>query len=195
MTNDTPTPDQARRPRPVTPELRARVVALHAEGLGRNAIAREVECSSATVTKIAREAGLSFDRAATALAVRARQIDLAEARAELAASFLVRAQEALDMMDAPMILGSFGGRDNVWNETLLDAPTVEQQNTLMRTAALASKSHAELARADLAAGSTAQAAGMIGALADALHIVAGELAEAGELPDPTVTPEQKPADE
>lgn len=195
MTDNTPTPDQARRPRPVTPELRARVAELHAQGLGRNAIARhpDVGVSAATVSKIAREAGLEFDRAATALMLRARQIDLAQARADLAASFAVRAQELLDSMDDPVVLGNFGGRDNTWNETLLDGPTIEQKRTLVAAAATAARAHTELARADLAAGSTAQAAGMIGALADALHVAAETLAASGELPDPTITPEQKPS--
>lgn len=64
--------------RPVDPELRARVLELVAEGKGRNEIAREVGLGAATITAIAPEG--SFDRSASAKAVRARQVDMAEQR-------------------------------------------------------------------------------------------------------------------
>ncbi len=181
--------DQARRPRPVTDELRAQVVEAHARGLGRNAIAREVGCSSATVTKIAREAGLSFDRSETELATRARLIDLADHRAVLARSFQVRSQELLDAMESPVTIGNFGGRDNTWNETLLDEPTIEGKKALVTAAA--ARAASELVRADLASTSTAEAVGMVGDLARGLRGFADALEAGGELPDPTITPDAK----
>lgn len=183
--------DQARRPRPVTPELRAQVAEAHGRGLGRNAIAREVGCSSATVTKIAREAGLSFDRSETELATRARLIDLAEHRAVLARSFQLRAQELLEAMEGAVVIGNFGGRDNTWNETLLDEPTIEGKKALVTAAATAARAASELVRADLASTSTAEATGMVDALEKGLRGFADALAARGELPDPTETPDQR----
>lgn len=182
--------DQARRPRPVTPELRAQVAELHAQGLGRNAIARQVECSSATVTKIAREAGLDFDREATALATRARLVDLQSIRTELARKYLLIADETLELIDGPMVLGQFGGRDNVWNETLLDGPTVEQRKVLVQTAQAAHRSGLELIKQDAAEGSTV-ALSMLGAMREALGVAMTALEADGALPDPTVTPDQR----
>lgn len=138
--------DLARRPRPVTDETRASVERLFGQGLGRNDIARELGIAAGTVTKIAQAAGLSFDRKLTALATAARQVDLAADRAELEKMLLVRAREALERMDQPYLLGSFGGKENVWNETLLDEAPVEVQRNLMTIAGIAVQRAAELGR-------------------------------------------------
>ena len=192
MTNDddTESTDQARRPRPVTPQLRAQVAELHSGGMGRNAIAREVGVSTATVTKIAREAGLTFDREATAFATKVRLIELADARATLAKSFAVRAQELLDALDEPVTLGNFGGRDNTWNETLLDEPTIEGKRSLIQAAATAARAATELSKADTADVSRIAALGMLDLMHGALGGAIDALEQVGELPDPTITPEQ-----
>jgi hypothetical protein len=67
---------------------RARVLALHADGVGRNAIAAEVGISGASVSAIVRDAGGSFDRTATAAATEARAVDQRAARVEAAAGLL-----------------------------------------------------------------------------------------------------------
>lgn len=78
----------------IDPDKRARVAALHAQGLGRNEIARRLDMRPADVTRAAREAGLSFDRAATDKATRARTRDMAAARQ----TQLIRAYDAVDMI-------------------------------------------------------------------------------------------------
>lgn len=70
--------------RPLTDADRRRVAKLHAKGLNRNAIAREIGRAQSTVSKIARELGLSFDRSRTTAATQARQVDAKHRRAELA---------------------------------------------------------------------------------------------------------------
>lgn len=187
--------DEARRPRPVTPELRAQVKALAAEGLGRNAIARELEVAAGTVTKIAKAEGIEFDREATALAVRARQIDLADIRTELARKYLAIAVDTLDQIDGPVVTGQFGGRDNTWNEHLLDAPTFDMRKVLLQSAQLAHRSGLELLQADAAAGSTT-AMSMVEGLRDTLDAGLKALQAQGlDLPDPTVTPDAAPQPE
>lgn len=188
--DDKPIDDVGTKPRPVTDELRARVVALHGDGLGRNAIAREVEVSGATVSKIAHQLGLSFDREATAFALRARQIDLGVIRERLARKMLVRAEEALDDMDAPVTIGQFGGSDNVWNERVLEQPTIEARSILMRTATAAAAKGIDLLKVDALTGSAA-ARGILGGLQGALETAVEAMDAAGMLPDPTVTPEQQ----
>lgn len=73
---------------PVTDTDRQRVRDLHAQGLARNAIAARIGRSRATVSKIASEEGLSFDRSATAEATRAKVVDAKQRRANLAEAAL-----------------------------------------------------------------------------------------------------------
>jgi hypothetical protein len=146
--------------------------------------------AAATVSGIARAADLQFDRADTELALRARLIDLATVREDLARKFLLRADESLEAMDSPTILGGFGGRDNTWNETLLDAPTYEQRQTLLRTAHMAAQKAVDLLKVDAEQGS-ASARGMVIELRDMLSAAIDGAEAAGDLPDPTVTPEGK----
>lgn len=54
----------------------------------RNGVARRFDRSTGVITKIAKAAGLSFDRTATKAAVEARKVDLAAKRAQLAADML-----------------------------------------------------------------------------------------------------------
>lgn len=117
--------------RPVESEKREEVIALFDQGLSRNEIARRVAISGATVSKICAEEGREFDRSKTALAVRAHQIDLAEARVLLAKKIAVRADELLEDMDAPMLVHNFGGRENTFTEELIDSPSVEARQRMM----------------------------------------------------------------
>lgn len=94
---------------PTPDEQRAEVVELARTGLGRNEVSRRTGIPATTVSRIAAEAGVSFDRSATATATEARIIDakarrtvlsldllddLAEARARLH-----RTTEARDFVD------------------------------------------------------------------------------------------------
>ncbi|WP_406431564.1 hypothetical protein OHA59_36695 [Streptomyces sp. NBC_01589] len=53
---------------------------LHADGVSRNEIARQMGWTVGTVTSHAKRLGLSFDRSATRAAVEARQVDLTARR-------------------------------------------------------------------------------------------------------------------
>ncbi|MGF3057111.1 helix-turn-helix domain-containing protein [Microbacterium sp. YY-01] len=87
-----------RKRRPVDPETRTRIVELAEQGMARNAIAREVGVSASTVTKYAKRAGIAFDRSKTAEATRAREIDNAATRAEIAAGMLSDLQDSRRIM-------------------------------------------------------------------------------------------------
>lgn len=86
---NTPLPDAQKR----------RIRALHKKGLGRNEIARQTGVSLATVTKVCHEAGLTFDRSKTAVAVEARKIDLADLRTKAAERALLRVHRLHDRLD------------------------------------------------------------------------------------------------
>jgi len=81
-----------RRPRttrgPVQPEERERVRELHRQGKGRNEIAEALGRGAGTITRIAGELGLSFDREPTRVATEAHKVDMAAERAQLAQDLL-----------------------------------------------------------------------------------------------------------
>ncbi|MEJ6490718.1 helix-turn-helix domain-containing protein [Leucobacter sp. USCH14] len=85
--------------RPDAQQTRARVADLHAQGLSRNAIAREIGCSPSTVSKHSKLLGLSFDRTATAAAVAAQTVDLASRRAALVDRMMKLAEDTLSEIE------------------------------------------------------------------------------------------------
>lgn len=109
---------------------------LHTSGFSASAIAVELGVSKSTVSRWAKQDGLKFDRARTAEATAAKTIDLAAGRTRLAEKMLARAEEALDDLDKPYIVYSFGGRDNVYNEHKLDKPPVEVKRNVLTMAGI-----------------------------------------------------------
>lgn len=83
----------------ITDQDRERVRSLHADGKGRNDIVRETGLSAGTVTNIARDLGLTFDRAAVATATHARKADLAARRTALIERYYEQAEAILDRLD------------------------------------------------------------------------------------------------
>lgn len=128
-------------------EDRDRILALHAEGKTRNDIAREVGRSGSTVSRVVRHAGLSFDRASTIEATKARQADLAEMRADLEMRYLERAAELLEQMDEPHLVFNIGGKENTYTEHLLDRPTTGDIRNLMQSASIATTASLKIATA------------------------------------------------
>lgn len=135
--------------RPVEADVRARAIELIGSGLPRNAIARELEIAPSSVSKIATEEGLSFDRAnQTASATAARQHDMKVRRLELIDELMSKAADHLVAIDQPFLAFNFGGKENTYEEHTLDrAPTGDLLN-LHRAASLALKDARELIRDD-----------------------------------------------
>ncbi|WP_437582719.1 helix-turn-helix domain-containing protein [Paramicrobacterium sp. CJ85] len=125
------------RGRPVDEETRAQAVELAKQGLSRNAIARHLNIGAATVTKIIADAGLSFDRSETEQAVKARQIDLAAMRIELAEKMGTAATNMLDRIDDKYLVYNFGGKDNSYEEHVLESAPVEVKRSIVVTAGIA----------------------------------------------------------
>lgn len=133
---------------PISDAERDRIIELARQGMARNDIARETGRAAATVTKIAHNAGLSFDRSMTEKAVKARQIDLAERRTELRDLYLIKAKQLLDQIDEPHLAFNIGGKDNTYTEHMLDKPTTGDIRNLMQSASIATTAEIRIGQAE-----------------------------------------------
>jgi ribosomal protein L17 len=123
---------------PVTDEDRENVRRLHAAGLPRNAIAREIGRSGSTVSKIADSLGLTFDRAeTTAVATAARSADLAARRIAFADRLHDIAEREADKLSAPTLYWAWGGKDHKYAERLQSEPSPTDRRAIMSTLATA----------------------------------------------------------
>lgn len=123
--------------RPVTEEDYARVRELHALGMGRNAIAYEMNRGPRTVSVIAAELGLVFDTSMTEEATRARVAQLAALRADTALDLHLDALKLTQQMWEPTRVFSFGGKENTFNDALVDEPPAADKKALMTAAGVA----------------------------------------------------------
>ena len=123
--------------RPVTQADYDAVRALHAEGLGRNEIARRIGRGTRTVSVIAAELNLSFDRARTEAATKARMADLAERRAILAEALQTDAERLTEQLWQPSVVFNFGGKDNTFEKRELPEPPADAKKNLMAAAGMA----------------------------------------------------------
>ncbi|WP_030621576.1 helix-turn-helix domain-containing protein, partial [Streptomyces achromogenes] len=99
--------------RPLTAKDRAAVKRLHAKGMSRNDIARAIKRSPSTVSKLAAELGLSFERGhEVEAATRARKADLSARRAAFAERLQDIAEREADKMSAPTLYWEWGGKDH-----------------------------------------------------------------------------------
>ena len=84
--------------RPVTDEDRTKLRELHAAGQGRNAIARALRRSPRTISVLAEDMGLSFDRGPTSVATEARIADGRARRARILAGLYEVAEAELNYL-------------------------------------------------------------------------------------------------
>jgi hypothetical protein len=106
------------------------------QGLSCRAIAKEMGFAPSTVSRWAEGAGVKFDRAQTAAAVQAHTVDLAAGRLRLAEKMLAASEAMLDDIDGEYLVYNFGGKDNDYNEHLLDAAPVEVKRNIITTAGI-----------------------------------------------------------
>lgn len=123
--------------RSVTEEDYQRVRELHAQGLGRNAIAREIGRAQRTVSVIAAELGLTFDTSMTEDATRARVAQLAALRADTALDLHIDALKLTQQMWEPATVFAFGGKDNTFASRQVDEPPAADKKALMTAAGVA----------------------------------------------------------
>ncbi|MBA9003748.1 helix-turn-helix domain-containing protein [Thermomonospora cellulosilytica] len=134
--------------RPITDHDRRRVAELHAAGKTRNEIAREINRAQSTVSKIAAELGLTFDRRRTAEATRAKQADAKARRAQLALNLLADAERMRAQLWEPATIYNFGGKDNDYNERQVDKPPPRDQRDIAHTTGILIDKHIRLIEVD-----------------------------------------------
>ncbi|WP_217169624.1 hypothetical protein [Streptomyces sp. AC512_CC834] len=136
---------------PIPDAQRKEVVSLARSGLSRNEVARRTGVSTASVSRIAKTAGVSFDRTATSTAVEARVIDLKAARVHLAGNLL----------------------DDVAAARARLHHTTEPRDffDLARSVGVLTNAHVRLVGVDGPPDEHEEARGMVGALAQALGVV------------------------
>lgn len=140
---------------------------LHEQGLGRNAIAREMGIAPVTASRTAEHLGLTFDRSKVRAAQMARLADLEERRSLLAVRFIDIAEDSLERIYKPTTVYSFGGKDNEYNEHHFEEAPSDIRQKLMTTAAIASDKSLKLAPPEAATGlDTAKS--MLSSLGEAL---------------------------
>jgi hypothetical protein len=124
--------------RPVTDEDREAVRRLHTEGKGRNAIARELKRSGRTISAIADEVGISFDRAAEVrVATNVRKADLEARRAAFAVRLQDIAEAEAEKINQPHTYFDWGGKDHDFDTYDAPEPTPADKRALMATVATA----------------------------------------------------------
>ncbi|MEW1638641.1 helix-turn-helix domain-containing protein [Streptomyces sp. NPDC093801] len=122
---------------PVTLAEQDEIRRLHAEGLGRNEIARRMGRGSRTISVHAARLGLEFDGSQTAEGTRVRMLQLAEKRAILADALTDDALRLSEQMWEPSAIHSFGGKDHTYASALVDEPPAADKRALMAAAAAA----------------------------------------------------------
>lgn len=137
----------------MAPGLRAAILEDLRAGKTRNRIARDRGVSPSSVTKIAGEEGISFDRSLTKSATEAAVADARALRAITSRRFLDEANRLLDQLHQPHTAYNFGGKDNTYEEHEFPEPPVDAKRTLITAAAIAYDKHLAQERHDADDGS------------------------------------------
>lgn len=155
--------------RPVTDADRQKLRDLHAQGKGRNEIARDMGRSPATVSVLAQELGLSFDRTAAAAATEARRADLKQRRVDLVARLYGRAEAVMARLEAETFRTLVGSGPGVEEPTELPFVPPPDEKNLATSVGSYLTSAAKLEAIDGDVGSEA-AKSLLGGLATALGL-------------------------
>jgi DNA-binding CsgD family transcriptional regulator len=122
---------------PLTPAEADEIARLHAEGLGRNEIARRIGRGARTVSVCCARLGLIFTNTATEAATAARNAQLSEKRSILADSLVDDALRLTEQMWQPAKVYNFGGKDNTYEDKTLPEPPAADKRALMTAATAA----------------------------------------------------------
>ncbi|NUV65658.1 hypothetical protein G6W57_00825 [Streptomyces sp. CAI-121] len=150
---------------------------LHAEGLGRNAIAREMGKCGSVVSRTAEHLELTFDRSRIEAATAARLADLAERRSILAEQLTSDAERLRKKLWEPTFVYAFGGAQNIYNSEPVDEPPPADKRSLMTTAGTAIDKSLKLVPAEANTGGADEAKSMLGKLAQGISAIVNESAE------------------
>lgn len=116
-------PQIVKRPGPFAPDEEGHVVVLIQRGVARNAIARLTGRDGSTITRIAKKAGLSFDRAGMTAPARAAQAsDLSLRRLAIAAKMADHLERLVDELHKPLTVRRINSRTGAAEAVKLPEP-------------------------------------------------------------------------
>ncbi|XVU25795.1 helix-turn-helix domain-containing protein [Actinoplanes sp. CA-054009] len=142
-----------RHNRPVTEDDHRRVRELHAQGKSRNAIAKELGRSGRTISRIAAELKLDFERTeATRAATTAKVEDGRARRAQLQLDALDAAGRLMGQMFDKTKVYAFGGKENEYNEVEHDEPPFRDKRDIATAIKALADTALKLAEYDKATG-------------------------------------------
>ena len=147
---------------------RASIVDLWREGLSRGEISRRLGINDAKVTEIAQQEGLVFDRTTSVAKTKGRLEQAAEQRSRIMHRMMDASENLLDLLDRPVTVFNFGGRDNTYAEQEVDAPPIADKLRLMQAAGVGVDKALALAAHD--AGSATVSINLILATAEKLGL-------------------------
>jgi len=153
--------------RPIPEEFHDRFRQLHAEGYGRNRLARELGFPPVKISRTAEYLGLTFDRSKVEAATKARLADLAERKSLLAEDLLGDAEKLRAQMWKPTTVYSFGGKDNTYEDHTFDEAPAAEKRALMSTAGMAIDRVLKLVP-EQESSNLGEAKSMLGSLGEAL---------------------------
>jgi hypothetical protein len=145
---------------------------LHGQGLSLRECATRLGRSRGCVGNHAKDLGLSWDRAQTKAATSARVADNRALRSQLEAGFLADAAKLRAQLFSACTVFNFGGKDNTYEERVVDKPPFVDQLKIMQAATIAVTHSLKIAIHDGDPG-TADAIGMLDAIAGEIRAAAG----------------------
>jgi len=151
-----------------------RFLELHTQGLGRNAICREMGLAASVVSRTAEHLGVTFDRSRIEAATAARLADLAERRSILAEQLTSDAERLRKKLWEPTVVYAFGGAQNIYNSEPVDEPPPADKRSLMSTASTAIDKSLKLAPAETSGSGADDAKSMLGKLAQGIAELANQ---------------------
>lgn len=141
---------------------------LHTQGLGRNAISREMGICNAVVSRTAEHLELTFERSRIEAATAARLADLAERRSILAEQLTSDAERLRKKLWEPTFVYAFGGAQNVYTSEPVDEPPPADKRSLMSTVGIAVDKSLKLAPVETSGSGADDAKSMLGKLAQGI---------------------------
>lgn len=137
--------------RPVSAEERATIKQLHGQGRSLRSIADELDRSPATISKVSEDLGLTYDRAQTAAATRAKQWDNAKARAALVEWQYARMMKLARRLDAPVFQTAGNSQEGPVAAAFGFVPSQDELH-LSRALASYAKTAADMEKVDAGTG-------------------------------------------
>lgn len=142
--------------KPVSAEERERIIEAFATGKSCRQIAREFGRSTTTISTIAKSVGHEFGQINTERARAINQKYGAEWRADMRQRLADEAGRLLDDMRKPSLVFNFGGKENSYNEHIIEEPDFRSKRDLMQAVSTALKSIRDLDATDSTTGNLGQ---------------------------------------